>query len=87
MEPGDIHRLELIALESNMRREILDFIGFELKRLQEIGEAMGIDDKELEDHISTLEEALLLERAGDRCELTPRCKAYIDQRNGYEWRR
>jgi predicted transcriptional regulator len=87
MEPGDIHRLELIALESNMRREILDFIGFELKRLQEIGEAMGIDDKELEDHISTLEEALLVERAGDRCELTPRCKAYIDQRNGYEWRR
>ncbi len=87
MEPGDIHRLELIALESNMRREILDFIGFELKRLQEIGEAMGIDDKELEDHISTLEEALLVERAGDHCELTPRCKAYIDQRNGYEWRR
>jgi predicted transcriptional regulator len=87
MEPGDIHRLELIALESNMRREILDFIGFELKRLKEIGEAMGVDDKELENHISTLEEALLVEREGDCCKLTPRCKAYLDQRSGYEWAR
>lgn len=87
MEPGDIHRLELIALESNIRKEILDFIGFELKRLKEIGEAMKIDDAELKDHISSLEEALLVEKDGDCYKLTPRCKAYLDQCSGYEWAR
>lgn len=87
LNPGDIHRQEMMALESNIRREILDFIGFELMRLKDLGENLGIEDKDLDEQISILEKALLVERYKDCCELTPRCVALLHQRDCYEWRR
>ncbi|MGD0952325.1 MAG: hypothetical protein ABR985_08010 [Methanotrichaceae archaeon] len=42
IEQGDLHRQELVALELDIRREILDFIGFELRRMREIGEELGL---------------------------------------------
>jgi hypothetical protein len=36
-EKGDLHLQELLALELDIRRKILDFIGFELRRMREIG--------------------------------------------------
>ena len=50
---------------------ILDFIGFELMRLKDLGENLGIEDKDLDEQISILEKALLVERYKDCCELTP----------------
>jgi predicted transcriptional regulator len=85
MEPGDVNKLELIALEADIRREILDFIGFELKKLEEIGKELGVEDKELSEHIDKLEKALLLEKDGECYKLTPRCVAYLDGCEGYEW--
>ncbi len=75
------------GLELDIRRETLDFIGFELKRMREIGVGLGLDDKELEDHLSLLEKALLVEQEEDCYRLTPRCRAYLDEAKGYEWRR
>lgn len=40
-EAGDLLREELVALELEIRREILDFIGFELRWMKEIGEELG----------------------------------------------
>ena len=87
IEQGDLHRQELVALELDIRREILDFIGFELRRMREIGEELGLNDKELVDHLSLLKKALLVEQEGDSYSLTPRCLAYLDEAKGYEWRR
>jgi len=87
IELGDLHRQELVALELDIRREILDFIGFELIRMREIGEELGLNDEELGDHLTLLEKALLVEQEENRYRLTPRCRAYLDEANGYEWRR
>ena len=76
-----------MALELDIRRETLDFIGFELKRMREIGVELGLDDKELEDYLSLLEKALLVEQEEGCYRLTPRCRAYLDEAKGYEWRR
>lgn len=51
-----------MALELDIRREILEFIGFELRRMREIGEELGLNDKELGDYLSILEKALLVEQ-------------------------
>ena len=87
IELGDLHRQELAALELNIRREILDFIGFELKRMKEIGEELCLDDEELRGHLFLLERALLVEQEDSLYRLTPRCQAYLDEAKGYEWRR
>ena len=58
---GDLRREELVALELEIRREILDFIGFELRRMKEIGEELGLKGEELKDHLSLLERAHLVE--------------------------
>ena len=87
LSPGDLHKQEMMALESNIRMEILDFIGFELMRLKDLGENLGIEDRDLNEQISILERALLVERHKECCRLTPRCVALLHQRDGYEWRR
>lgn len=87
LSPGDLHKQEMMALESNIRMEILDFIGFELMRLKDLGENLGIEDRDLNEQISILERALLVERYKECCRLTPRCVALLHQRDGYEWRR
>lgn len=87
IELGDLHRQELVAHELDIRREILDFIGFELMRMREIGEELGLNDKELGDHLSLLEKALLVEQEDEGYRLTPRCIAYLDEAKGYKWRR
>ena len=87
LSPGDLHKQEMMALESNIRMEILDFIGFELMRLKDLGENLGIEDRDLNEQISILERALLVERYKEFCRLTPRCVALLHQRDGYEWRR
>lgn len=87
IEQGALHREELVALELNIRREILDFIGFELKKMREIGVELGLNDKELGDHLSLLEKSLLVEQEEGCYRLTPRCQAYLDEAKGYEWRR
>ena len=87
LSPGDLHKQEMMALESNIRMEILDFIGFELMRLKDLGENLGIEDRDLNEQISILERALLVEMYKECCRLTPRCMALLYQRDGYEWRR
>lgn len=84
---GDLRREELVALELEMRREILDFIGFELRRMKEIGEELGLKGEELKDHLSLLERAHLVELEEGYYRLTPRCIAYLDETLGYKWRR
>jgi len=85
MEPGEIHRLEMEALEDEIRKDILSFIGFELRKLEDIGENAGLSDEELQEHISKLEKGLLVEIDGEFCKLSPRCIAYLGDCSGYEW--
>jgi hypothetical protein len=87
IELGDLHRVELVALELDIRKRILDFIGFDLRRMKEIEEVLGVNDKVLVDHLSVLERALLVEQEEGCYKLTPRYVAYLDEDEGYEWRR
>jgi predicted transcriptional regulator len=87
IEHGDLHKRELIALELEIRTEILDFIGLEEKEITEIGETMGLNNNELKAHLFLLERAMLVEQEEGSCRLTPRCIAYLDTKRGYEWRR
>jgi predicted transcriptional regulator len=87
IEQGDLHKQELIALELEIRKQILDFIGLEQKRIKEIGETMGLNNNELEAHLFLLERAMLVEQEEGCCRLTPRCIAYLDTERGYVWRR
>jgi predicted transcriptional regulator len=87
IEHGDLHKRQLVALEVEIRNEILDLIGLEQKKSQEIGELLGMTSNELDDHLSVLERAMLVEREEGCFRLTPRCIAYLDTRRGYEWRR
>lgn len=86
IKAGDLYEEELIALDLEIRREIIGFIGAEIRRIKEIEKEIGLKD-ELEDHLSILERALLVERDDDCYRLTPRCVAYLDETIGYEWRR
>jgi hypothetical protein len=87
VKQGDLHKLELKALELEIRKEILDFIGLELRRIQDIEVNLGINDDELNNHLSMLESAMLVEQEEGWYRLTPRCIAYLDECRGYEWRR
>ncbi len=88
-EPGEIHKLEELALDQEIRNEILELIGADLKTLQELQEKLELKEKDLRNHLSILEKALLVERDenGNCYKLTPRCIAYLDECEGYEWRR
>jgi predicted transcriptional regulator len=87
IEHGDLHKRELIALDLEIRKEILDFIGLEQKRIKEIGEKLGLNNNDLNAHLFLLERAMLIEQEEGCCRLTPRCIAYLDTKKGYEWRR
>jgi predicted Rossmann fold nucleotide-binding protein DprA/Smf involved in DNA uptake len=87
IEHGDLHKQELIALELEIRKEILDFIGFEQKKIKDIGEKLGLNNNELKAHLFLLERAMLVEQDEGCCRLTPRCIAYLDTKRSYEWRR
>ncbi len=87
IEQGDLHKRELAALRLEIRCEILDFIGLEQRKCQEISELLGMTGNELDDHLSVLERAMLVEQEEGSFRLTPRCIAYLDAKRGYEWRR
>ncbi len=70
-----------------MRRGILDLIGMDLVRIKELEEEMELKEQDLKNHLLMLEQALLVEQAEGGYRLTPRCIAYLDERQGYEWRR
>jgi predicted transcriptional regulator len=87
LKQGDLHKEELVALDLEIRKEIIDFIGSELKMMKEIEDRLGLGFEELEDHLSILQRALLVEEAEEGFRLTPRCVAYYYETMGYEWRR
>jgi len=87
MEPGYLHRQEEAALEDEVRRGILDLIGLDLVRIKELEAEMDLKEQDLKNHLIMLEQALLVEQAEGGYRLTPRCIAYLDECQGYEWRR
>jgi len=87
LKPGQIHNLEKSALDDKMRLDILDLIGLDLKRLDELQDELELSEQELNMHLKLLEEAMLVECDGGGYRLTPRCLAYLDQFHYYELRR
>lgn len=86
-EPGQISDLERIALKDEIKIKILELIGLDLKRMEELRIELELKEHELNKHLTFLERAMLLEREEGRYRLTPRCVAYMDQCQGYEWAR
>ncbi len=84
---GSLDRQEKAALEDNTRREILDLIGLDLMRIWELEDELNLKAQDLKEHLDMLEEAKLVERDEEGFRLTPRCIAYLDECQGYEWRR
>ncbi len=74
-------------MEDEVRRGILDLIGLDLVRIKELEEEMELKEQDLENHLLMLEQALLVEQVEGGYRLTPRCIAYLDECQGYEWRR
>ena len=87
MEPGYLRRQEEAALEDEVRRDILDLIGLDLVRIKVLEEEMELKEQDLKNHLVMLEKALLVEQEEGGYRLTPRCIAYLDLCQGYEWRR
>jgi predicted transcriptional regulator len=87
MEPGYLRRQEEAALEDEVRRDILDLIGLDLVRIKVLEEEMELKEQDLKNHLVMLEKALLVEQEEGGYRLTPRCIAYLDECQGYEWRR
>jgi len=86
-EPGYLHRQEEAALEDEVRRGILNLIGLDLVGIAELKEELDLKEQDLENHLLMLEKALLVEQQEGEYRLTPRCIAYLDVCQGYEWRR
>jgi predicted transcriptional regulator len=85
--PGSLDRQEKAALEDSTRREILDLIGLDLMRIWKLEDELNLKAQDLKEHLDMLEEAKLVERDEEEIRLTPRCIAYLDECQGYEWRR
>lgn len=85
--PGSLDRQEKAALEDKIRRGILDLIGLDMMRIWELEDELNLKAQDLKEHLEMLEDARLVERDGEGFRLTPRCIAYLDECQGYEWRR
>ncbi len=85
--PGSLDKMEKAALDDETRRNILDLIGLDMMRIWELEDKLDIAAKDLKDHLAMLEEARLIEQEEECFRLTPRCIAYLDECQGYEWRR
>ncbi len=85
--PGSLDRQEKAALEDKTRRDILDLIGLDMMRIWELEDELNLKAQDLKEHLEMLEDARLVERDGEGFRLTPRCIAYLDECQGYEWRR
>lgn len=85
--PGSLDKQEKAALDNKTRKEILDLIGLDLMRIWELEDELNLKAQDLKEHLAMLEEAKLVERDEEGFRLTPRCIAYLDECQGYEWRR
>jgi predicted transcriptional regulator len=86
-EPGNLDRKEKAALDNETQRNILDLIGLDMMRIWELEDELEIKTKDLKEHLAMLEEARLIEQDVEYFRLTPRCIAYLNECEGYEWRR
>lgn len=77
-DPKEDHRLGLRALQHGTRREILRFIGYDTKTLDEIKNRFGLNEGQAKFHLSMLEQALYVEKTGEDYRLTPRGIAYLE---------
>ena len=87
VRPGELYRLEQVALQDEIRREILEQISLDLVSIKHLQEEMDLKEQDLDSHLAMLERALLVEREEESYRLTPRCIAYLDECHGYEWKR
>jgi predicted transcriptional regulator len=86
-ETVSLDEKEKAALNDEIRRNILDLIGLDMMRIWELEDELEIKTKDLKDHLAMLEEARLVEQEEGCYRLTPRCVAYLNECQGYEWRR
>jgi len=84
---GSLDKQEKAALVDKTRRDILDLIGLDIIRIWELEDELNLKAQDLKVHLEMLEDARLVERDGEGFRLTPRCIAYLDECQGYEWRR
>lgn len=85
--PGSLDRQEKAALGNESGRRIVELIGLDMMRIWELEDELEMRTKDLKDHLAMLEDARLVERDEEGYRLTPRCVAYLDECQEYEWRR
>jgi DNA-binding transcriptional ArsR family regulator len=76
--PKEDHSRGLRALQNSTRREILRFIGKQVKTIEEIVTHFNSDESTISFHLSMLEQALFIEKVNDRWGLTPRGIGYLE---------
>ena len=86
-DPTEDHKLELVALQNKVRREIVKFIGIDNKKtVNEIKNEFNLKDSQVKLHLDLLEQALFVEgveEEGDKYYvLTPRGEAYLQTKGG-----
>jgi hypothetical protein len=81
-ETTEGHRFAGEVLQLRIRREIMKFIGDELKAKEEIRSAFGLEDGLAEIHLALLERADMIARVNGNYRSTPIGMAYIKIFNG-----
>ena len=83
ISPTEDHKRGLRALQNVQRREILKFIGYDVKNFEDIKNKLKLDDSQIQFHLSMLEQALFIEKLNDTWRATPRGIGYLEN---VEWR-
>lgn len=82
ISPTEDHKRGLRALQNVQRREILRFIGYDVKNFEDIKNEIKLDDSQIQFHLSMLEQALFIEKLNDKWRATPRGIGYLEN---VEW--
>ena len=76
-EPAEGHRFLGEVLQLRNRREIMKFIGLEIKTKEEIARTFGLSESVAEVHLALLEKAVVIEKVGSGYRSTPIGIAYL----------
>lgn len=77
-ETAEDHRFALVVLQLRLRRQILSFIGRQIKSREEIEKAFDLSSVQVKYHLDMLEKALLVEWVKEGCRPTPTGILYLE---------
>ncbi|MEJ2251758.1 MAG: helix-turn-helix domain-containing protein [Candidatus Lokiarchaeota archaeon] len=72
------HKIAARTLTSQVRREILEFIGYDVKTTKEIGDKFDIKEEQVKYHLNMLEQPSYVMDCDGNWKLTPRGIGFLE---------